>query len=82
MTDKKTSDVLQALPHIRENPNYMKYYETENIPIYETSEYMTCVWFPGCLLIDSLTTLIAVLWLLWFYLITAILVRKSLLCQP
>ena len=48
MTDMETSDVLQALFYIRENPNDVEYYDTENNPI-ETFEYITCFGFP-CLI--------------------------------
>ena len=48
MTCKETSDMLQALHYIRENPNDMKYYDTKNIPRVETLEYISCFWFPGC----------------------------------
>ena len=47
MTDKETSDMLQALQYIRGNPNDMKYYNTKDNPI-ETFEYWTCRWWPGC----------------------------------
>ena len=48
MTGKETSDALQALHNMRRNPNDMKYYDTKDIPLDETSEYLSCHWFPGC----------------------------------
>ncbi|UCF13516.1 MAG: hypothetical protein JSW06_04460 [Thermoplasmatales archaeon] len=48
MTDKETSDVLQHLHFIRENPNFIKYYDTSDISTDVTSEYLSCRWFPGC----------------------------------
>ena len=51
MTVKETSDAVQTLNYIRRNSNDMKYYDTKNNPIYDTSEYLSCRWFPGCYII-------------------------------
>ena len=60
ITDIENSDVLKALQFIRENPNDMKYYDTENIPD-DTSEWVSCRWFPGCGIGYILTQIIILL---------------------
>ena len=59
MTGKETSDALQALHNIRRNPNDMKYYDTKDIPLDETSEYLSCNWFPGCNIFRIIVEIVA-----------------------
>ena len=66
MADTETSYVIQALHNIRENPNDKKYYDTENNPIDETVEYVSCRWFPGCYIFiiirDIVVEIIGFIW--------------------
>ncbi len=50
MTDKETSDALQALQYIRRNPNVIKYYDTKKNLKDITNEYFTCYESPGCII--------------------------------
>ncbi len=59
MTDKEISNALKDIQHIRENPNSMKYYDTENVHRDETSGYSLCRWFPGCSILDILFRIVA-----------------------
>ncbi len=49
MTDTETSDVLQALFYIRENPNDINYFDTKDTPL-DTNEFLSCrvPWFLPC----------------------------------
>jgi hypothetical protein len=62
MTDKETSDILQALYHIRVNPNNWGFYDNENNPEL-TLEYLTCLGPPGCII----GTIWSLLVLIFFY---------------
>ena len=72
MSDKETSDVLQALYHIRGNPNDYKYFDKKSGPItiilckptlniincIPTFKYLTCFGSPFCIF-NTITNLLA-----------------------
>ncbi|UCF13425.1 MAG: hypothetical protein JSW06_03990 [Thermoplasmatales archaeon] len=57
---KDTSDILQVLHYIRENPNVMVYYDGENSSVPETSEYYSCRWKAVCYVLNILNLALVV----------------------
>ena len=80
ITDKETSEALQILHNIRENPNDVEYYNTKNIYQDETV-YITCVWSPGCLIFLLSFMLTAVLYVIGLILMEPFLRRITVICN-
>jgi hypothetical protein len=66
MSEKEILDKLQALQHIRENPNGIEYYITKNISIPKTQEYNTCFWYPGCFIIEAIVFIVGFIYYLYY----------------
>ncbi len=57
----ETSDALQILRYIRDDPNIVKYYDTKKNLKGITNEYLTCYGSPGCIINTILDFLLHIL---------------------